>query len=60
MAFEMCQKPSDILKNHFIKELLVQYMRREGLEFFKYLHVEALFELLQNDDFDVRIEHVSN
>jgi hypothetical protein len=57
IAFEYCQKPTDILKNHFIRELLTSFMKREGLEYFRFLHSEALFELLQNDDFDVRVEN---
>lgn len=44
------------MKNNFIRNLLTVFMKREGLEFFRFLISEALFELLQNDDFDVRLD----
>ncbi len=58
MAFECCQKPTDIMKNNFISHLLTEFFKRRGVEFFKYLINESLFELLQNDDFDVRLDQL--
>ncbi len=49
-------KVTDIMRNDFIRQLLLLFMKQQGSEFICALINESLYTLLQNDDLDIRIE----